>query len=100
MFDKDKNESVVEKKIKHGGKMNLNCESDENPEATANWFFGSKSQYDVKHFDNSLKTWILEDMKISMKGFYKCVIENSVGKATKYFTVIYDSIGNLRKLSL
>lgn len=86
---KGTNASVTKRRIKHGSDFKLNCESNENPEVTtAKWYFGAKSFKDMKPLTNELKILSYQMMNSSMQGFYQCIVTNSVGSSTRYFTVI------------
>lgn len=86
-FNRGTNNSVVKRKIKHGADFKLNCESHENPPATAEWFFGLESPRDLQPVANKLKSLSVQNMDSSKKGFYKCVITNTVGSSIKSFAV-------------
>lgn len=81
-FDAGVNDGVISKKVKHGSDSKLDCESHENPKATAEWFFNKVA------LNHNEKSWKILNMKSSKAGLYHCLIQNSVGNATKYFNVI------------
>jgi hypothetical protein len=88
-FNMSTNGASIRRKARHGISIKLNCESNENPEATASWFFSSKLTKRREKINFNLKSIQLPKMNSTVQGLYECLIENSVGKAVKYFNVEY-----------
>lgn len=80
------NGAVITKNIKHGENVSLNCESHENPAGSVKWFY-SVDESNKRLLQEESKILKFQKMKNFNKGFYQCVVENSMGNATKYFTV-------------
>lgn len=88
-FKKSINGATIKRRIKHGTDFTLNCESNENPEATAKWSFSrTATMRDKIVIGNDAKSLKVTDMNYSKQGLYQCFIKNSVGHAIKYFNVI------------
>lgn len=83
------NGTKVERFIEKGADFTIQCESRENPKATTQWFYTDNDKdlstfKLINHKGDRLK---MTNMRSSMQGMYKCVVENTVGFAYKHFDV-------------
>lgn len=93
-FKKGTNGGTIPRRIIHGDKSTLSCETHENPEATAKWFFYKLNSKTKTSLDSRSKSLTLQNMNSFKRGIYECLIQNSIGNATKYFKVEHVPKGN------
>ena len=74
--------------VTHGSKVDLQCQTDENPQGDISWFFNPKNGEDRRNIEHAEKTLSLERMTGDLEGQYDCVIENSLGRVKRSFTVM------------
>lgn len=88
-FTKHHNGSMNDRFFEKGSDYTIKCESRENPNSTIKWFY-TDNERDLSTFkliDHQKISYKITNMKSSMQGLYKCLVENSIGFAFKYFNV-------------
>lgn len=96
VFLKGTSDGTIRRKIGHGTNFNLNCETHENPEAKAVWYFSPNPRSKIKKpTEDGNKTLRRTNMNSSLQGIYECVVENTAGASRKYFTVTDYPICNI-----
>lgn len=80
-------------RVKGRGSFVLDCTTNENPPANIKWLYGAGSVKDLKTIDEKSSILKRNNMRSSMKGFYQCIVENSIGKTSQIFTVYEQASG-------
>lgn len=87
------NGSSVTKNVKHGDSVLFNCNSHENDKGSVRWIFSANGKTNKTELKEKSKLFKIKQMKKSLKGFYECFIENSVGSSTKLFKIKHKAQG-------
>ena len=94
----DKEESkTFALKITHGSDVDLQCQTEENPQGDISWFFTPKNGDGRRNIEHAEKTLKLEWMTEDKEGEYDCQVENSLGRVKRSFTVVDIPKGEIRK---
>lgn len=83
-------------KVTHGSNVDLQCQTDENPQGIVSWFFNSKNREDRRNIEHAEKTLSLKRMTGDLEGQYDCVVENSLGRVKRSFKVVDLPKGEIR----
>lgn len=76
------------KKVFHGEKFILTCETDENPKGEISWFFTTKDSTEKRNINFDGKKLELQSMNEQKQGEYECVVENSSGRVKRSFNIL------------
>jgi hypothetical protein len=79
--------------LKHGQSDSLNCNSEENEKGSVRWSYSLDGKTKWSKLDEESKFLKVPPMKESVAGYYRCVVENSIGFATKQFQILHTSNG-------
>jgi Immunoglobulin I-set domain len=72
--------------VAHKTALKLDCRTDGKPTGSVRWYFG-KDQTNMRPINDTSEALSRDQMTSENEGFYKCMVENTVGWAVKYFNV-------------
>jgi Immunoglobulin domain len=86
-FKNGSHDESINLKVPHKKPLELDCSTNGEPKGAVKWYFG-RNQKDLKEIADTDEKLTRHQMTSEHEGFYKCLVENSVGYGVKYFNVI------------